>query len=172
MSIRTGSASLKASSEATADSLSAHWLSSCASNGPRWSWLGAPTSNSPHWSSLGALISNSPGLSSALDQLLTVLVATSAAPRLLARKYVCKPKTAKRHRGGVSQRGYARKERPVPHRMQRKRARFNMLARREPLCDGEGRGLRGLVEGSNECHDSNEDEGPEAHRAVHRLVRR
>ena len=74
-------------------------------------------------------------------------------------------------RGGGSERKCP-KERPVPHRIQRKRARFNTLARREPLCDREGRGLRGLVESSNECDDSNEDEGPEAHRAVHRLVRR
>ena len=60
----------EASGEATTGSLGAHWLSFGASSGPRGSWVGAPTSNSPHWSSLGA--------SSALDQLLPVLVATSA----------------------------------------------------------------------------------------------
>ena len=46
-------------------------------------------------------------------------------------------------------------------------------ARSEPRCDGKGdRALRRLVESSNDCNDSNEDEGAEAHRAVHRLVRR
>ena len=62
----------EASDEAMTGSLGAHWLSFGASSGPHWSWRGAPTSHSPHWSSLGA--------SSALDQLLTVLVATSAVP--------------------------------------------------------------------------------------------
>ena len=47
------------------------------------------------------------------------------------------------------------------------------LVRREPHCDGQGRqGLRRLgAEGSGERNeDSDEDEGAEAHRAVHRLV--
>ena len=46
------------------------------------------------------------------------------------------------------------------------------LVRREPHCDGKGRqGLRRLGEGSGERNeDSDEDEGAEAHRAVHRLV--
>ena len=43
--------------------------------------------------------------------------------------------------------------------------RSNKLAMREPRCEGEG------GEGSNECNDSNEDEGAEARRAVHRLAR-
>ena len=71
----------EASDEAMAGSLGVHWLSFGASSCPHWSQRGAPTSNSPHWSSLGA--------SSALDQLVTVLVATSAAPLeklLLARR--------------------------------------------------------------------------------------
>ena len=65
----------EASGEAMPGSLGAHWFSFGASSGPRRtvrSSVGAPTSNSPHWSSLGA--------SSALDQLVTVLVATSAVP--------------------------------------------------------------------------------------------
>ena len=47
------------------------------------------------------------------------------------------------------------------------------LSRLERRCDGEGRqGGRGrLVEDSNECNDPKEDEGTEALRAVHRLVR-
>ena len=49
-------------------------------------------------------------------------------------------------------------------------SQFNMLARREPRCDGEGRGLRGaVVEGTDECNDPNEHDGAEA---VHRLVRK
>ena len=46
------------------------------------------------------------------------------------------------------------------------------VVRREPHCDGKGRqGLRRLGEGSGERNeDSEEDEGAEAHRAVHRLV--
>ena len=39
-----------------------------------------------------------------LDQLLTALVATAVAPLLLARRYVCKPKTATLHIGGDSER--------------------------------------------------------------------
>ena len=62
----------EASGEAMPGSLGVHWFSFGASSGPRRSSVGAPTSNSPHWSSLGA--------SSALDQLVTVLVATSAVP--------------------------------------------------------------------------------------------
>ena len=62
----------KASVEAMTGSLGAHWLSFGASSGPHWSQRRVPTSNSPHWSSLG--------VSSALDQLVTVLAATSAVP--------------------------------------------------------------------------------------------
>ena len=54
--------------------------------------------------------------------------------------------------------------------VQRNGSQFNMLARREPRCDGEGRGLRGaVVEGTDECNDPNEHDGAEA---VHRLVRK
>ena len=45
------------------------------------------------------------------------------------------------------------------------------LPRREPRRDGEGRGLRRLVEGSSkEQNKSSEDERAEAHGAVHHLV--
>ena len=77
-----------------------------------------------------------------------------------------------RQRGGGSERirGNARKERPAEIRTQRKRAPFNTLGARR---DGQGRrGLRRLVEESNECNESDEQEGAEARRAVRRLVRR
>ena len=67
LEVQTGPVNLRASGEVTTDSLGASLLSFSASN-------------SPHWSSLGAPISKSPDPSSALDQLVTVLVATSAVP--------------------------------------------------------------------------------------------
>ena len=47
---------------------------------------------------------------------------------------------------------------------------FDTLPLREPRRDGEGRGLRRLVEGSKEQNKSSEDERAEAHGAVHHLV--
>ena len=76
---------------------------------------------------------------------------------------------------GVGGSGNARPERAAS-RIEFKGTRTgpvqHALVRREPHCDGQGRqGLRRLGEGSGERNeDSDEDEGAEAHRAVHRLV--
>ena len=86
------------------------------------------------------------------------------------------PKTAMRHQGGGPKMKCPRN----PSASSSSNEMFkgngpwsNKLALREPRFDGEGRGLHGLlVEGSKECNDSKEDDGAEAHRAVHRLARR
>ena len=111
---------------------------------------------------------------------MTALGAISAAPfekLLLAGRYACRrglgPERLRASEGG----GWLKRKRcrkgGLPHRMQRDGngpARFNKRVRREPHCVGKGRqGLRRLVEGSGECNDPDEDEGAEAHTAVHRL---